>query len=64
MVRGSNEGVEKWLKSTKNLTVYEGHARFVNTHQVLVGDEFLQADKSLLTWEGEPLFPRCAASIR
>ena len=28
VVRRSNGGVEKWLKSTQNLTVYEGHARF------------------------------------
>jgi pyruvate/2-oxoglutarate dehydrogenase complex dihydrolipoamide dehydrogenase (E3) component len=27
VVRRSNEGVEKWLKSTEKLTVYEGHAR-------------------------------------
>src|SRR4051794_20168226 len=28
VVRQSSGGVEKWLKSTENLTVYEGHARF------------------------------------
>ena len=33
VVRSSNEGVEKWLKGTKNLTVYEGHARFQDAHQ-------------------------------
>src|SRR5262247_2288908 len=25
VVRNSNQGVEKWLKNTANLTVYEGH---------------------------------------
>jgi pyruvate/2-oxoglutarate dehydrogenase complex dihydrolipoamide dehydrogenase (E3) component len=45
VVRRSNEGVEKWLKSTENLTVYEGHGRFEDTHQVRVGDELLEADK-------------------
>jgi len=45
VVRRSNKGVEKWLKSTENLTVYEGHARFEDTHQVRVGDELLEADK-------------------
>ena len=45
IVRRSNEGVEKWLKSTENLTVYEGHARFEDTHRVRVGDEQLEADK-------------------
>ena len=45
VVRRSNEGVEKWLKSTENLTVYKGHGRFEDTHQVRVGDELLEADK-------------------
>jgi hypothetical protein len=33
-VRGSKEGVEKWLKGSSNLTVYEGHARFEDASQV------------------------------
>lgn len=45
VVRRSNEGVEKWLKSTENLTVYEVHARFEGAHRVRVGDELLAADK-------------------
>src|SRR5262245_10912754 len=45
VVRRSNEGVEKWLKSTANLTVYEGHARFEAAHRVRVGNELLEADK-------------------
>lgn len=45
VVRRSNEGVENWLKSTEKLTVYEGHARFEDTHQVRIGDELLEADK-------------------
>jgi pyruvate/2-oxoglutarate dehydrogenase complex dihydrolipoamide dehydrogenase (E3) component len=57
VVRRSNEGVEKWLKSTKNLTVYGGHARFVNTHQVLVGDELLQADKIFINVGGRASIP-------
>jgi|SRR6478672_9801205 pyruvate/2-oxoglutarate dehydrogenase complex dihydrolipoamide dehydrogenase (E3) component len=45
VVRCSNEGVEKWLKSNEKLTVYEGHARFEDAHRVRVGDELLEADK-------------------
>jgi pyruvate/2-oxoglutarate dehydrogenase complex dihydrolipoamide dehydrogenase (E3) component len=45
VVRRSNEGVEKWLKSTEKLAVYEGHGRFEDTHRVRVGDELLEADK-------------------
>src|ERR671913_1861495 len=45
VVRLSNRGLEKWLKSTEKLRVYEGHARFEDTHRVRVGDELLEADK-------------------
>src|SRR2546430_15511409 len=46
VVRQSSEGLEKWLKKTQNLTIYEGHARFAAAHRVRVGDELLHADKS------------------
>jgi len=52
VVRRSNEGLEKWLKSAANLTVYEGHARFAGAHQVRVGDELLQADKIFINVGG------------
>jgi pyruvate/2-oxoglutarate dehydrogenase complex dihydrolipoamide dehydrogenase (E3) component len=57
VVRRSNEGVEKWLKSTPNLTVYEGHARFGGTHQVRVGDELLEADKIFINVGGRAFVP-------
>jgi pyruvate/2-oxoglutarate dehydrogenase complex dihydrolipoamide dehydrogenase (E3) component len=57
VVRGSNEGVEKWLKSTENLTVYEGHARFAGAHQLLVGDEVLDADKIFINVGGRASTP-------
>jgi len=44
-VRRSNEGVEKWLKNMEHCTVYEGHARFEESHTVSVGDELLEAEK-------------------
>lgn len=45
VVRPSSEGVEKWLKNTPNLTVYEGHAQFEGPQQVRVNDTLLEADK-------------------
>src|SRR5437868_10602407 len=39
VVRQSSEGVEKWLRNTRNLTIYEGQARFADAHRVLVGDD-------------------------
>jgi len=57
VVRRSNEGLEKWLKSAANLTVYEGHARFAGAHQVRVGDELLQADKIFINVGGRASIP-------
>src|SRR5438270_3899073 len=36
VVKHSNGGVEKWLKGTPNLTVYQGQARFSAPHSVAV----------------------------
>lgn len=57
IVRRSNEGVEKWLKATENLTVYEGHARFEGAHRVRVGDELLEADKIFINVGGRASTP-------
>jgi pyruvate/2-oxoglutarate dehydrogenase complex dihydrolipoamide dehydrogenase (E3) component len=57
VVRGSNEGLEKWLKSTEKLTVYEGHARFEAAHRVRVGDELLEADKIFINVGGRASTP-------
>jgi pyruvate/2-oxoglutarate dehydrogenase complex dihydrolipoamide dehydrogenase (E3) component len=57
VVRLSNEGLEKWLKSTENLTVYEGHARFEDVHRVRVGDELLEADKIFINVGGRASTP-------
>ena len=43
IVRRSSTGVEKWLKSTANVTVYEGHGRFEGGHIVRVNDDLLEA---------------------
>ena len=52
VVRASSEGLEEWLKGTEKLTVYEGHARFEDTHRVRVGDELLEADKLFINVGG------------
>ena len=41
----SNQGVETWLKGMKNVTVIEGHARFVGPHEVGVAERRLTAEK-------------------
>ena len=45
IVRQSNEGIEQWLKNTPNLTVYEGHARFEDSHRLRVGEARSEAEK-------------------
>src|SRR5918992_2556659 len=57
VVRRSNEGVEKWLKSTEKLTVYEGHARFEGAHRIRVSDELLDADKIFINVGGRASTP-------
>src|SRR5918996_888948 len=57
VVRRSNEGVEKWLKGTENLTVYEGHAGFQDAHQLRVGNELLEADKIFVNVGGRASTP-------
>src|SRR5881296_406620 len=57
VVRLSSEGLEKWLRDTRNLTVIEGHARFAEPHRVRVGDEFLEADKFFINVGGRASTP-------
>src|SRR5712671_3977992 len=57
LVRRSSEGVQKWLKNTQNLAVYEGQARFADAHRVRVGDELLEADKIFINVGGRASVP-------
>src|SRR5579871_5111765 len=41
----SRAGVEKWLRSTPNVSVYQGTAQFESPREVAVGDERLSAEK-------------------
>ena len=45
IVRRSATGVERWLRSLANCTVYQGHGRFAGDHRVRVGDEVLAAER-------------------
>lgn len=57
VVAKSNTGVEKWLKGMKNLTVYEGHARFEGPNTVRVGDELLEGEKIFINVGGRAYIP-------
>ena len=48
IVKVSNEGVEQGLREAEGITVHVGHARFVGSKEVAVGDERLIADQIFL----------------
>ncbi len=57
IVRQSNEGVENWLKHTENLTVYEGHARFVEPYTLQVGETLLKSERIFINVGGRASVP-------
>jgi pyruvate/2-oxoglutarate dehydrogenase complex dihydrolipoamide dehydrogenase (E3) component len=57
VVAPSNTGVEKGLRSTKNCTVYRGHARFVGSHEIRVGDDVLSSDHIFINVGGRASVP-------
>ena len=57
IVGSSNQGLESWLGTTKNVTVYRGHARFTGRDTVQVGDESLQAEKIFINVGGRAFIP-------
>src|SRR5436190_20771959 len=54
----SREGLEKWLSSIPNCTVFRGHARFVSDHEVQVGDALLTAENIFINVGGRAADPR------
>ncbi len=58
VVRSSNEGIEKWLKNTKTVTVYEGHGRFVDAHRVRVGNDLVEAERVFINVGGRASTPK------
>ena len=57
IVGRSNQGLESWLGTMKNVTVYRGHARFTGRDTVPVGDESLQAEKIFINVGGRAFIP-------
>jgi pyruvate/2-oxoglutarate dehydrogenase complex dihydrolipoamide dehydrogenase (E3) component len=53
----SAQGLEKWLKSTANVSVFEGHARFESPTTVRVGAELLEAPQIFINVGGRALVP-------
>ncbi|SMO59932.1 FAD-containing oxidoreductase [Fodinibius sediminis] len=57
IVKESTEGVERWLKDTENIRVYEGHARFEDENVLSVGRNKLTADKIFINVGGRAFIP-------
>ena len=53
----SRIGLEKWLKSLRGCTAYEGHARFVSARLVLMGNELLKGRHIFVNVGGRALVP-------
>src|SRR5262245_14969097 len=57
IVRGSSQGVEEWMRTTDNVTVYVGHARFEGPHSVQVNGEVLEAERIFINVGARALVP-------
>ena len=54
---GHRKGVEDWLRSMPNCTVYQGSARFESAHEVSVGADRLASDQIFLNVGGRAIVP-------
>jgi pyruvate/2-oxoglutarate dehydrogenase complex dihydrolipoamide dehydrogenase (E3) component len=57
----SSQGVETWMRTLANGTVYRGHARFIGKKTLSVNDDLLTADRIFINVGGRPLVPEWAA---
>ncbi len=57
IVGRSNQGLESWLGTMKNVTVHHGHARFTGRDTVEIGDESLQAERIFINVGGRAFIP-------
>lgn len=57
IVKASRSGLGDWLTGTENLTLIEGHARFVADHTITVGERTLEAPRIFLNIGGRAVIP-------
>jgi pyruvate/2-oxoglutarate dehydrogenase complex dihydrolipoamide dehydrogenase (E3) component len=57
VVRNSRDGLETWLKSLRNCTIYREHAKLESASQVRVGNELLTAKRIFLNVGGRANVP-------
>ncbi|HUA19985.1 MAG TPA: FAD-containing oxidoreductase [Bryobacteraceae bacterium] len=54
---GHRKGVEDWLRSRPNVTVYQGSARFESAHEVSVGADRLASGRIFINVGGRAIIP-------
>src|SRR4051812_38152424 len=57
IVRQSTEGLQKWIAGMKNVALIRGHARFVSSHALSVGERVVEAERIFLNVGGRALVP-------
>ncbi len=57
VVLSFRSGQQKQVDKRPNLQLHRGHARFVGTHQVEVGDDVLESEKMFINTGGRPSIP-------
>jgi len=57
VVQQSNQGVEKWITGTPNVTLFRGHARFEDAHRVRIGDDVLEGERIFINVGGRATVP-------
>jgi pyruvate/2-oxoglutarate dehydrogenase complex dihydrolipoamide dehydrogenase (E3) component len=57
IVNSGTRGIAKWMRSTDNVTVYKGHARFEGPKTVRVNGELLEAERIFINVGGRALVP-------
>jgi pyruvate/2-oxoglutarate dehydrogenase complex dihydrolipoamide dehydrogenase (E3) component len=57
LVANSNKGLESWLLSTDNLTVFKGHGKFSGPNTIEVYHQQLTADKIFINVGGSAFIP-------
>jgi pyruvate/2-oxoglutarate dehydrogenase complex dihydrolipoamide dehydrogenase (E3) component len=57
IVQRGTKGIADWMRSTDNVTVYEGHARFEGPRTVRVNGDLLEAERIFINVGGRALVP-------
>ncbi|CEK11563.1 FAD-containing oxidoreductase [Legionella hackeliae] len=57
IVSKASHGVEQWLKNTPNVTIFQGHARFIDNKTIVVNDEKLSGEKIFINVGARAFIP-------